>query len=83
MVRHWGNVLQNIPADRKAFFADGSVRGIAGRRLQSNNVTAFAAEGAARFVDRMTTRGSRGIVNRIEADANALLANVDMLKGWW
>jgi hypothetical protein len=80
MIHHWRSVLQNIPANRKAFFADGSVRGIAGRRLQSNNVSAFVAEGAAPFVDRKMTRRSRGIINCIEADANALVADVGKLK---
>ena len=55
MVRHWGNVLQNILADRKAFFANRSVRGIAGRRLQSNNVGSLVAERTAPFVDRKPT----------------------------
>jgi hypothetical protein len=75
-VRHWGNVLQNIAADCEAFFANGSVRGIAGRRLQSNYAGSFVAKGTARFVDRMTTRRSRCITDGIEADPYALVTDV-------
>ena len=75
-VRHRRNVLQDSPADRKAFFANGSVRRITGRRLQSNNVGSFVAERAARSTYGMMTGESGRILHGIDAETNTLVTDV-------
>jgi hypothetical protein len=69
-------VCQDTHANRKAFFANGSVRRIAQRRLQSNDVRPFVTERTARLTYGTMTEGSGCIPHGIDTDTNTIVTDV-------